>query len=494
MVSEKGSLEEHTSLEDTTPTDDIQTVEGLVDKFGVNHKRLMFKIDIRVVPLLSILYLLAFLDRVNVSNALVLGMDEDLNLTGLRPNIMLAVFFVSYCILEVPSNYMIKLWRPSKWLGLCMFLFGLITTLQGLVQNYASILVTRFFLGCAEASAFPGCFYLLSMWYRRDEAQKRYSFFFSSTTLAGAFGGLLASALGKMDGVGGQAGWRWVFYIEGIVTCCVGVFMYFAIPDFPEDVKWLSPNEAQFIRAKLELDAGKSNRDVHMSFKDIMWVATDYRVWLAAFMYFGMIVPAYGYAYFSPTIVRTYGYSAIRTQLFSVPPWAAAFAAAMVMAFISDKARHRYLCAISLQVCAIVGFIMLLCIHDKRHVQYGALFLVASGLYSSMPILVCWTSTNFAGHHRRSIATAIQIGFGNTGGFISTFTFLSKDSPYYYLGYSIGLAFTVVSMICSTIYLYVCHRDNVRRERGDADLAYSKLSDTRKAIAGDLNPSHRYYY
>ena len=101
---------------------------------------------------------------------------------------------------------------------------------QGLVQNYAGLLVTRFFLGLFETGMFPGCFYLLGMWYRREEAQKRYSLFFSSTSLAGAFGGLLASAIGKMDGIAGYHGWRWIFILEGSLTVLVGLIFFLSFP------------------------------------------------------------------------------------------------------------------------------------------------------------------------------------------------------------------------------------------------------------------------
>ena len=96
-----------------------------------------------------------------------------------------------------------------------MFMFGLVTICQGLVHNYGGLLTTRFFLGFFETGMFPGCFYLIGMWYKRHEAQKRFTFFFSSTTLAGAFGGLLASAICKMSGMEGYSGWRWIFILEG---------------------------------------------------------------------------------------------------------------------------------------------------------------------------------------------------------------------------------------------------------------------------------------
>ena len=197
--------------------------------------------------------MLAFLDRTNIANASIFSLQSDLSLTGTQYNTALTIFFVPYIVFEIPSNILLKKLTPHVWLSACMFLFGLVTVCQGLVQNYSGLLATRFFLGLAETGMFPGSFYLIGMWYKRSEAQRRYSFFFSSTSLAGgrsiwnnfflskvfvvitkvvlgvlcrqvlhsnsyprmekltlisptAFGGLLASAIGKMDGMRGYHG------------------------------------------------------------------------------------------------------------------------------------------------------------------------------------------------------------------------------------------------------------------------------------------------
>jgi len=120
-------------------------------------------------------------------------------------------------------------------------------------------------------------------------------------------------------------------------------------------------------------------------------------------MYFGLIVPAYGYAYFAPTIIRSYGYSPIQTQLHSVPPWAVSFGFSMLIAFFSDLARHRFLFTL-IPICfAIAGFAILLNVHHNKDVQYGALFMASSGVYAAMPIIVCWFQMNLGGHHRRAV-------------------------------------------------------------------------------------------
>ena len=390
-----------------------------------------------------------------------------------------------------------------------MFGFGLVTVCQGLVQSYSGLLTTRFFLGLTETGMFPGAFYLIGMWYRRHEAQRRYSFFFSSTTLAGAFGGLLASAIGKMDYMRGYRGWRWIFILEGVLTCVAAIAFFFLLPSFPEDAKWLSEEERAYVRARLEADQGKSALEKNITAKDVGNVFKDLKVIVGGFMYFGLIVPAYGYAYFSPGIIRSYGYSPIQTQLHSVPPWAAAFGFAMVVAYASDKIRHRFAFTIFTIFVCIAGFIILLSVHDNRSVQYGALFLVTSGAFSAMPIIVCWfnmskqsqhfcqhsmyfvllTHIDLGGHHRRSVGSAWQVAFGNIGGIIATFAFLQKDAPKYVTGYSISLAFVCLSGISCVIYYLMCLMQNRSRDKMPRDLS---LTEHEKTELGDLNPEYRY--
>ena len=204
---------------------------------------------------------------------------------------MTDINIVRQIIFEIPSNIILKKLKPHVWLSLCMFGFGLVTVCQGLVQGYGGIIATRFFLGLFEAGMFPGSFYLIGMWYKRKEAQKRYTFFFASTTLAGAFGGLLASAIGKMDGIRGYLGWRWVFILEGLLTCVVSFAIFFAIPDFPEDAKWLTEPEREYVRARLQEDQGKSALERPITFKDVVNCFKDYKIFLGGLMYFGLIVP-----------------------------------------------------------------------------------------------------------------------------------------------------------------------------------------------------------
>lgn len=471
------------------------------------EKKLMAKIDIRVIPFLCILYLFAFLDRVNIANARSFGLQKDLHLHSPNQfNTALTIFFVPYVIFEIPSNILLKKFSPRIWLSGCMFMFGIVSICQGLVSSYGGLLTTRFFLGFFEAGMFPGCFYLIGMWYKRSEAQRRYSFFFSSTTMAGAFGGLLASAIGKMDGLRGYHGWRWIFILEGVLTSVIAIALFFMIPNFPEDVKWLTPEERDYVKARLQVDQGRSAKERKITARDVGRVFKDYKVILGGFMYFGMIVPAYGYAFFAPTIIATYGYSPVETQLHSVPPWVCAFGFAMFIAFFSDFTKHRFAFTV-LPICvAIAGFGILITVHDNVDLQYAGLFLVAMGAYSAMPVIVCWFNMNLGGHHRRAVGTAWQIGFGNLGGLIATYVFLAKDAPKYKTGYSLCLGFLCLGAFSCVLYGIAIVYENRKRERTPVDVGLTEYEKTEMGVSPppckwkflmltksqDLNPEYRY--
>jgi predicted MFS family arabinose efflux permease len=282
---------------------------------------------------------------------------------------------------------------------------------------------------------------------------------------------------------------RWIFILEGLLTCIVSFFFFFLIPNFPEESKWLTEDERTYVKARLEIDQGKSARDRPIATRDVLQVFKDPKILVGGFMYFGLIVPAYGYAYFSPTIIQGYGYSPIQTQLHSVPPWAAAFGFSMVVAYFSDKLKHRFLFTI-LPICVCIsGFAILISVHNNHQLQYAALFLVASGAYSAMPVIVCWFNMNLGGHHRRAVGTAWQVGFGNIGGIIAVFAFLKKDGPKYIPGYSISIAFVCLSALSCMTYFIMCSWSNRKREKSVRDVG---LTEYEKMELGDLNPDYRY--
>ncbi|KAI0476714.1 MFS general substrate transporter [Xylaria cf. heliscus] len=490
LDNEKGEIPNNNTYHPGTGDSDY-------DEFAVQppshttERKLMTRIDWHILPFVSIMYLLAFLDRVNIANARSFRLEADLHLEKTEYNTALTIFFVPYIFFEIPSNILLKRFSPRVWLSGCMFLFGLVSIFQGLTQNYSGLLVTRFFLGIFETGMFPGCFYLISMWYKRTEAQKRYSLFFSSTSLAGAFGGLLASAIGKLDRVRGYSGWRWIFILEGVLTAVIAILFFFIFPVFPEEAKWLTEEERTYVKARLRADQGNNAAERKITFRDVISVMKDHRVWLGGFMYLGLLVPAYSYAFFAPTIIKTYNYNAIQTQLHSVPPWAASFVFSLLVAAVSDWTRHRAFFAIAPLAITIAGFAVLLSVHTNTTVEYAVLHLVTIGTYGVLPIIVCWFQMNLGGHHRRAIGSAWQIGFGNLGGIIATYIFLDSDAPHFTKGFSVCLAFVVFSALSSTLYFISIYMENKKRAKTVTNIG---LTEHEKTEMGDLNPEYKYMY
>ncbi|XXG99233.1 hypothetical protein Hte_005570 [Hypoxylon texense] len=417
---------------------------------SVNETKLLRKIDLHVLPIF-----------VNVSNALTLGLPAELGLEGQQPNIALTIFFVPYVIFEIPSNFLMKKLSPRVWLSGCILCFGIIMVAQGFVKNYGGLLATRFFLGLCEAGIFPGSFYLISFWYKKEEAQKRFTIYWSTTIFAGAFGGLLASAIANMNGIRGLASWRWIFILEGIATVLVGIASFLCITDFPREAKWLSHEEREFLMKKTGAD---ESRTASITIKDVLAFLAKPKHWFAALMYFSLLVPTYSIVYFLPTIIQALGYTTVQTQLHSVPPFAAAFGFAIVGAYLSDKFRIRSPFIFLGLALSVAGLAILISVRGAAHfsAEYAALCLVAMGSFGIGGNIVCWYVMNLRGHVERSIGSAWMIGFGNMGGIVATFLFERKDAPYYRSGYSVCLAMAALCIASAAGYGLVIWRQ--RRE------------------------------
>ncbi|KAF9230452.1 major facilitator superfamily domain-containing protein [Melanogaster broomeanus] len=189
--------------------------------------KLWRKIDLRLLPIITLMYLLSFMDRGNIGNAKLDGLMTQLNLTGNKYNIALTMYFIPYSLLEFPSNLAIQVIRPSRWLPALVVLWGLCTMLMGFVKTYPQLVGVRVCLGAAEAGLYPGVAYYLTLWYPKYMYQYRFAMFTGAATMAGAFSGLLAFAINFMNGDGGLEGWSWIFVLEGLATVLVGLVAAF---------------------------------------------------------------------------------------------------------------------------------------------------------------------------------------------------------------------------------------------------------------------------
>ncbi|KAG8735205.1 hypothetical protein FRC12_018179 [Ceratobasidium sp. 428] len=294
--------------------------ESLRESYDVEDRALLRKIDWHLLPILTLLYLLSFLDRANIGNAKLDGLTTDVHVIGANYNTALALYFVGYVLWEVPANIVLKRFNPKVWLPTLAFAWGVVSLCQGFVTNQAGLFAIRFFLGTAEAGLFPGVIYVFSVYYRRRERHWRVAVFFGGAAVSGAFGGVLAWAISKMRGVGGKPGWAWIFILEGLLTIIVAVAAYWIVPDWPERASFLTPQERERLLERSKYDSAGVTEA--FKWKYVVQALGDHLVWGYALLFHGFAFVLYSLSLFLPTIIAGLGYASWEAQLLTVPPYA----------------------------------------------------------------------------------------------------------------------------------------------------------------------------
>ncbi|KAK0243694.1 major facilitator superfamily domain-containing protein [Armillaria nabsnona] len=440
---------------------------------AVSARRVWLKLDLFLLPVIAMFYFLSFLDRTNIGNARIAGLQHDLKMTNKQYSIALTVTYVPYIAAELPSNLLLRVIGPNYLLPTLLTIWGIITTLQGVVTSYGGLLACRFFLGLFEGGVFPGLVLYLTHFYPRAKMTTRISAFFASASLSGAFSGILAYGIIRMDGVGGRSGWRWIFILEGAFTVAWGLMSYFLMPRDAMAARFLRPAEREYVASQVVESGGE-----RFEWKEVRKAFVAPHVWILSVVFFFSGAVLFGLALYS------LGYTAARSQLMSVPPFAAAFALSMTTAYMCDRYHVRGLVCVTTSITALIGFIIFLT-SSSAHTRYGSLFLSIPGVYTSAPTLSTWNSTNSAPHVRR--ATAIAIGFMMTsaGGILSTWLIGSlSTAPKYVLGTRVMMAFSggmaVGSAMCLGYFVWM----NQKKTK--------VLGQEVRGMDGDLAPSFLY--
>ena len=261
----------------------------------------------------------------------------------------------------------------------------------GFVENYAGFLVVRAFLGLAEGGLLPGMVLYLSSIYTRGEMALRIGLFYTSASLAGAFGGLLArglSAIGPHAGL--DAGWRWILVIEGLLTFVAGVASYFLLPNSVASAWFLKPEEKELAQRRLRNDTSAHLSDGQQTegaekfrWSEVRRGILNVQLWLSATAYFSILSGLYSFGLFLPTIIKGLGYTANEAQLWSVIPYAVAAVVTVVVALLSDRLKLRGVVMLCVLPLAIIGYAVIANVNEHdNHTKYGMTFLMATGLVS----------------------------------------------------------------------------------------------------------------
>lgn len=281
-------VSEPTASEKTSPADGAAVPVPTWDPGA--ERAFVRKLDLLIFPVMVILFILNFIDRNNFANARLSGLEADLGLSDVEYQTCISILLVGYVAMQVPSNMILTaIKKPSWYLCSCVAVWGIISAATGAVQNAAGAIMCRFFLGCVEASFFPGSLYFLSRWYTRREMQLRVTVLNAGNLAAQAFGGLIAAGiLGDMEGALGLAAWRWLFIIEGAVTIAIAGIAVFVLPDYPQTTGWLSEKERRIAVGRLAIDAGAEadgKEDDVTALQGLKMACKDPKVWLLGITY-----------------------------------------------------------------------------------------------------------------------------------------------------------------------------------------------------------------
>ncbi|KAJ5739378.1 hypothetical protein N7533_012162 [Penicillium manginii] len=464
------------------------------------RKTVLHKVDIRLVPMLAVLYLISHLDRANIGNAKIAGLTKDLGLTGIQYNIALSLFFIPYVLLEVPSNMLLKNFkRPSVYLGILIICWGIIMTLTGVVQNFAGLLVVRILLGVFEAGFFPGAVYLCSFWYMPKHLATRLAVFYCASALSGAFSGLLAAGIAKMSGVGGLEGWRWIFILEGIATVVLGVLCFFFLIDSPKlSGKWLSQDEIRFLELQHFIKDGGQFQEERKStsWKDIKAVLGNWRMYLLAYILLAQSACSYGTKFTLPTITKGMGFQDTAAQLMTVPPYVAGAISAIFFSVLSDRFYWRAPFVVIPLLIIVVGYSIIMGLNGNLKANIGpgffAIILTTMGIYPTHPATTSWTMNNLAPSNRRAIGSAFNICVGNIGGIIGSYMYIDKEDPTYPTGFGLSLAFGGSALVAAVILeLSFMWANKKNAAMSEVDIR-SRYTDEQLLDMGDKSPLFKY--
>ncbi|KAG8167310.1 hypothetical protein KVR01_002999 [Diaporthe batatas] len=409
MASEKKVTKQEPSTE-TAATHE----ETCVTLPPLEYRKLIWKLDVHLLPPLFVRWFVSLIDRLNIGSAKIFGIEKDLHMDprGTDFNVVLVTTMVGLILFDVPSNYLLKNMRPSWVLTAENFLLGILTLAQGLATTFTGLAALRFFVGALEAGLIPGSVYLLAQYYPRYELQWRVSTLMVSNALSTASGGLLGLSIAGIRSGNGYGPWRWLFIIEGCVTAGAAVLVSPFLPGWPAAARWLTPLEKQVIA-----DESRASESYLL----------------------------YSVAIFAPTIINQFekGQSPQHVQALVIPILASALAACLSAAHASDKPKHRG--GRGTAACA----------------RYAALFLMAAGVYVSLPMVWTMLVNNVSGAYKVGFAVGLEVGLGNFGGIASALVFQGSQAPGYADGYK-----TLAVMSCVAAFLVVLYTCLLYRRTG----------------------------
>ena len=382
------------------------------EQSALNLKRIYRRITFRLIPFLMLLYLIAFLNRVNVSFA-ALTMNSDLGLSNTMFGIGAGIFFVGYVPFEVPSNFMLAKVGARLWLTVLLVLMGLVSAGFAFVHTSSSYMVMRFLLGVAESGFFPGVVLYLTFWLPASVRGGLMSLFIVSIPLSTVVGAPLSMAILKMNGMAGLRGWQWLFVLEGGLAILVGLMIPKILADSPKKANWLSPQESTWLVAAIVSESRATK--AHTSWVHLLRSRT---VLAFALGYFILMIGLYGLGFWIPRILTSQGLPVAQTGSMTALPYIVATVGMVLWSRHSDRTGERAWHLVLAFLVAALGMYVASIAHMVA-ISVAGFSLAALGICSAMPLF--WVAATEHLGENGVAGIAVINAIGCLGGFVGPF-------------------------------------------------------------------------
>ncbi|TFK32022.1 major facilitator superfamily domain-containing protein [Crucibulum laeve] len=454
------------------------------------EKRLVRKLDNRILPIACLLYLFAYLDRSNLGNARLQGLPEDVlggDKTGVLFDWVNSVFFFSYILCQVPATILSKLFPPRVWMAAAAVGWGLSSTLMASGFSFGGLITARIFLGIFEAGFGPAIPLYFSFFYTKAEMGLRMAYWFGFAAVAGAFGGLIAFGIQHVHAA--VQNWRLLFIVEGIPAVLLGILTLFLLPNRPESTTFLNERErAIAIERMNRSSSGDTGAVVNKA--HIFFAFKDWRIYTGGVIYFGLNCALASISAFLPTINTTLGFSSAAAQLMTVPPYAVAAVVLTSFSFASDKLQSRGIFMAIASFIGGLGYLLLLTVPSNNHVRYFATFLITSGTYTTIGIIIAWFAHNLGSETKKATGIPMFMAIGQCGSVLGSHIFPKTEGPRYIKGFAISCALEFLAAACSIILTISYRMENARRDKAHGKPTPGAKVDTSELA--DKAPEFRY--
>ncbi|TFL07157.1 major facilitator superfamily domain-containing protein [Pterulicium gracile] len=423
------------------------------------------KVDLHLLPPLAFVYAFALIDRSNLGIARLVGMDEDLGITiGDRFSILSMLFFIPYTLFQIPSNLLIRHVGPRLWISTCVLGWGVAQLSMGFASAWGHVAVCRVFLGVFEAGYFPAMTYVITTWYKRNEIQRRLGAFYLTSLLAAGFGSILGYGINGLDGKGGLAGWRWIFILEGATTIFLGLVTCVVVPVFPDQNRFLEPEETKYILQRVDEDRGDATPD-KMTAAVFREHITDPLLWIYGLMYMCATMAFSAVGYFTTLLLNGMGFNVTESLLLSAPPFAFTAISMYFFSWISDITKRRAVFIGAQATLSTVGLFITM-FGQVPAVRYLGIYLTTAGSAGCVPAILAYSANNVVSQTKRSVSTGLIISFGGSGGIFATMVFRQQDYPNYRPGMwaAAGCQLLMLCLLCLTTF--ILRRRNLRCQQG----------------------------